>query len=246
MTPRSSLVIEVCVGTVDSALAAQEGGANRVELCDNLLEGGTTPSAGAIALARKHLSIDMNVIIRPRGGDFYYSDLEFAIMQHDIEVAKQHGANGVVIGLLTADGDIDVERTRALVEQARPLSVTFHRAFDMTRDPFAALETLIDLGIDRVLTTGQEDSVIEGLDLVAELVERAAGRIIVMPGGGNERNMAKIVERTGAKEVHVTGTTVLDSPMRFRRTHVFMSGGLHVPEYSREITDPARIRQIRG
>ena len=134
------IVLEICLDSVEAAIAAQQGGANRVELCDNLLEGGTTPSAGTIALARKNIDIDLNVIIRPRGGDFCYSEIEFEVMKYDIEQAKQLGANGVVIGLLKEDGSVDMERTGALVELARPLSVTFHRAFDMSRDPYEALE----------------------------------------------------------------------------------------------------------
>src|SRR4029079_16681694 len=144
------LTIEVCVDTVESAMAAERGGADRVELCDNLLEGGTTPSAGAIAIARQQLGIKLQVIIRPRGGDFCFSEIEFAVMQHDIALAKQLGADGVVIGMLTADGEIDTEHTRALIELALPLSVTFHRAFDMARDPYRALENLIGLGVDRI------------------------------------------------------------------------------------------------
>jgi len=241
----SKLIIEVCVDTVESAMAAERGGADRVELCDNLLEGGTTPSAGAIAIARERLRIKLQVIIRPRGGDFCYSDVEFAVMRHDVALARQLGADGVVIGMLTSEGDIDIARTRELIELAGPLSVTFHRAFDMTRDPYRALEELIALGVDRILTSGQEPSVIEGLDLIAELVRVAGGRVIIMPGGGTERNIQKVVARSGVREVHVTGTTSVESPMRFRNQRVFMGGELRPPEYSRLTTDPERIRQLR-
>jgi copper homeostasis protein len=240
------LTIEVCVDSVESAMAAERGGADRVELCDNLLEGGTTPSAGAIAIARERLKIKLQVIIRPRGGDFCYSDVEFAVMRHDVALAKQLGADGVVIGILTSDGEIDVERTRELVELARPLSVTFHRAFDMSHDPYRALEQLIGLGVDRILTSGQEPSVIEGLDLIAELVRLAGDRVIIMPGGGTERNIHKVVARSGVREVHVTGTTSVESPMRFRNQRVFMGGELRPPEYSRLTTDPERIRELRN
>jgi copper homeostasis protein len=242
----SKLIIEVCVDAVESAMAAERGGADRVELCDNLLEGGTTPSAGAIAVARERLGLKLHVIIRPRGGDFCYSDVEFAVMRHDIGLAKQLGADGVVIGILTSDGDIDIGRTRTLIELARPLSVTFHRAFDMARDPYRALEDLIGLGVDRILTSGQEPSVLEGLDLIADLVQRAGDRVIIMPGGGTERNIQKVVARSGVREVHVTGTTSVESSMRFRNQRVFMGGELRPPEYTRLTTDPERIRQLRG
>ena len=242
---KPKLILEVCVDSVESAMAAERGGADRVELCDNLLEGGTTPSAGAIAVARDRLGIKLHVIIRPRGGDFCYSDIEFAVMRHDITLAKQLGADGVVIGILTSDGDVDIARTRELIELARPLSVTFHRAFDMSRDPYRALEDLIGLGVDRILTSGQEPSVIEGLDLIAELVRIAGERVIIMPGGGTERNIKKVVARSGVREVHVVGTTSVESSMRFRNGRVFMGGELRPPEYTRTTTDPAKISALR-
>ena len=237
-------VIEVCVESAAGALAAQEGGADRVELCANLLEGGTTPSAGTIRLARQKLTIAMNVIIRPRGGDFCYSDLEFGVMKEDIALAKEVGADGVVIGILTPEGDVDVARTAELVALARPLSVTFHRAFDMARDPYRALEDLIGLGIDRVLTSGQESSVLEGLDLITDLVRRAGERIIVMPGGGiNERNIGKIVAQSGAREVHFAAAASVESPMRYRNARAFMGGELRPPEFALTVTDAGRVQQ---
>lgn len=242
-TPR--FLLEVCVDSVESAIAAQVGGAARVELCDNLVEGGTTPSGGTIELARQHLKIALNVIIRPRGGDFCYSPMEFETMQHDIELAKQFGADGVVIGLLKPNGTIDKPRTRALIQQARPMSVTFHRAFDMTRDPFAALDNLIELGADRVLTSGQEASVLEGLDLVRALVNRAKNRIIVMPGGKlSPRNIQKILAATGVREFHATAMSEQSSPMQFRNPRVFMGGTFRPPEYTRSVTDATRVRQL--
>jgi copper homeostasis protein len=239
------MLIEICTDSVEGAMAAQQGGAQRIELCANLLEGGTTPSAGMLALARQHIAIGLHVIIRPRGGDFCYSDLEFAVMQHDVTQAKQLGANGVVIGLLNPDGTVDKPRTAALVELARPLSVTFHRAFDMTIDPQQALEDLIDLGIDRVLTSGQEDSSLEGLELITALVRQAGDRIVVMPGGGiNERNIQKIVSQSGVREVHFAARTPIDSRMTYRNTRVFMGGALYPPEFTQLATDAARIRSM--
>jgi copper homeostasis protein len=243
----NNINVEVCVDSVEGAVAAQDGGAVRVELCDNLIEGGTTPSAGTIALARRHIDIGLNVIIRPRGGDFCYSDIEYEVMRYDVAEAKRLGADGVVIGMLTPDGDVDVSRVSGLIEVARPLSVTFHRAFDVCRDPFAALETLIDLGVDRVLTSGQEQSVLEGVDLIAELVRRAGDRIIVMPGGGlNERNVGKIVAQTGVKEIHVSARSSVDSTMIHRNPRVFMGGELRPPEYARMTTDAARVKFFAG
>jgi copper homeostasis protein len=239
------IVLEMCVDSVESAVAAQQGGADRVELCDNLIEGGTTPSAGTISLARKHIAIDLNVIIRPRGGDFCYSDIEFDVMKYDIETAKRLEANGVVIGLLKPDGALDVGRIRALVELARPLSVTCHRAFDVCRDPFEALDQLMQLGVDRVLTTGQEATLLEGLDMVADLVRKAGDHIVIMAGGVTERTVARVVAQSGVKEVHMLGTVNVESPMQYRNTHVFMGGELRPPEFTRAVTSADRIRAVR-
>ena len=239
------MIFEVCVDSVESAVAAEKGGAARVELCCALLEGGLTPSAGAIALARKSLAIGLNVIIRPRGGDFLYTAAEHQVMLEDVATAKALGADGVVIGTLTASGEVDVERTRELVERARPMSVTFHRAFDMTRDPFAALEALVGLGIDRVLTSGQEESAMEGLDLLRELVARASDRIVVMVCGNlTERNIARVAKETKAKELHVTGFVDVESAMTFRNPRVYMGGLLRPPEYTRSVTAADRISAL--
>ena len=245
MTDR--IVFEACIGSAEAAIAAQAGGADRVELCANLLEGGTTPSAGSIQLARQRIDIGLQVMIRPRGGDFCYTDVEFNVMKLDVEVARKLGADGVVIGVLQRDGSVDRERTRELVDLARPMNVTFHRAFDMTRDPYKALEDLIELSVDRVLTSGQEVTAFEGLDLIVDLVQRAGDRIIIMPGGGiHERNIQKIVERSGAKEVHAAAPTTIDSPMVYRNQNCFMGGELRPPEFALEGTDPTRIRAMLG
>jgi copper homeostasis protein len=209
------------------------------------MEGGTTPSGGCIKLARERLRIGLQVIIRPRGGDFLYSDTEFAVMSEDIRLAKSLGADGVVIGCLTAAGDIDVPNTRALIQLARPLNVTFHRAFDMCRDPKQALEDLIQLGVDRVLTSGQEVSVLEGLDLICELQKLAHGRIIIMPGGGlTPRNIQKIAQISGVSEVHLSARSTVDSKMQFRNSRCFMGGLLRPPEFSWKMTDEAAVRLV--
>jgi len=241
---RGDFLFEACVDSVQSAVAAQEGGAGRVELCANLLEGGCTPSAGTIRLARERLHIRLHVIIRPRGGDFCYSDTEFEVMKLDVDLCKQLGVDGVVIGLLLPDGTVDAERTRKLIERARPLSITFHRAFDMARDPFEALETLVGLGVDRILTTGQEATVIEGLDLIAELTHRAAGRVLIMPGGGSERNVRKILAVTDATEVHGYLAEPGASRMAHRNPRVFMGGALYPPEYEVNLTRAEQVRTL--
>ena len=241
----SKTKLEICIDSVEGAVAAQDGGADRVELCDNLVEGGTTPSAGTIRLAREHIDIGLNVIIRPRGGDFLYSDIEFEVMKRDIEVAAEYGADGVVIGLLNPDGSVDAERAGALVERARPLSVTFHRAFDVARDPTSALDALIGLGIDRVLTSGQEFSALEGLSLIAELVQRAGDRIIVMPGGEiDEENVAEVVGQSGAREVHVSARSAVQSRMEHRNPRCAMGSEYHPDEYVWKTTDISRVRNL--
>ncbi|HEY1781126.1 MAG TPA: copper homeostasis protein CutC [Roseiarcus sp.] len=239
------MIFEICVDSVAGVRAAKAAGADRVELCADLLEGGITPSRGMIHQARTIAGIGLNVMIRPRGGDFLFDDDEFAIMRSDIETAKAEGADGVVIGLLSAAGEIDVARTRELIALARPLSVTFHRAFDMTPDPFRALETLIELGADRVLTSGQEASVLEGLPLIVKLIERGGDRIIVMPGGGiTARNIDRILDAATPREVHFAALEPIASGMRFRRAHVFMGGELRPPEYDRLDTSAASVRAV--
>lgn len=239
------MIYEICVDSVAGVRAAKDAGADRVELCADLLEGGITPSRGMIRQARTVGGIGLNVIIRPRGGDFLFDDDEFSVMETDIDTAKEERADGVVIGLLTADGRIDAERTRDLIARARPLSVTFHRAFDMTPNAFEALETLIELGVDRVLTSGQEASVLEGLPRIAELVRRAGDRIVIMPGGGiTARNVERIVAAARPREIHFAALEVLASGMSHRRDHVFMGGELRPPEYDRPVTSAASIRSV--
>ena len=197
-------VIEICLESVESVIAAEKGGADRVELCSDLFEGGLTPTIGTVRTAKKLTEIKINVMIRPRGGDFCYSDEEFEVMKEDIKALKDTGINGIVFGILTPDGDVDMKRSAELIELARPLSVTFHRAFDMTRDPYKALEDLISLGVDRILTSGQEATVPEGAELLSALVRLAGDRVIIMPGCGlTERNFDKMREKIGAKEYHI-------------------------------------------
>jgi copper homeostasis protein len=241
----SRVLFEACVESVESAVAAETGGADRVELCSSLLEGGLTPSYGMLKAARERVRIGIMAMIRPRGGDFCYSDAEFAAMHHDVELAKRVGADGVVFGILTPAGEIDCARARSLIEQARPLAVTFHRAFDMTVDPFAALDTLVDLGVDRVLTSGQESSALEGLEMLASLVEHAGQGIVVMPGGGiTDRNIARLLAKVPFAEMHVGGGSPVESRMRFRNPRVFMGGTLRPAEYLVERLSPEYVVRV--
>jgi Uncharacterized protein involved in copper resistance len=237
--------LEICSGSVESAINAQLAGADRVELCDNLSEGGTTPSFGSIVSARDNLTIGLHVIIRPRGGDFLYSDSEYDIMRRDIESCSESGIDGIVIGLLRKDGTIDTNRTAKLVELAYPMSVTFHRAFDMCNDPFKGLEDIISTGAARILTSGQKNIVPEGVDLIRELVKKAGTRIIIMPGSGlDESNIAGMAKATGATEFHLTAQKMVESEMIFRRMNIPMGRMPGIPEFSRKIADPERIINI--
>ncbi len=240
-----SLLFEVCVDSVESAMAAEEGGARRVELCSDLIEGGLTPSHGTIRVTRERLRIGIMAMVRPRGGDFCYTDAEFTVMREDLVAARSLGVNGLVFGLLNPDGTVDRGRTAELIALARPLPVTFHRAFDMTRDPFEALETLVALGVDRVLTSGQDPSVLEGLDLIVELVKRAAGRIVVMPGGGiTERTIGRIVAACGASEFHFASLEPREGRMLHRNPRVFMGGTPRPPEYVQEVTRAESVAAV--
>lgn len=235
---------EVCANSVDSCLAAQAGGADRVELCAGIPEGGTTPSYGTIVLAREALAgTRLHVIIRPRGGDFLYSPLEQRIMLKDIETAKQAGADGVVFGCLTADGEVDVPLTKKLMDASRGLSVTFHRAFDVCRDPVRALEDIIGLGCDRILTSGQQPTAEQGIPLLKKLQRQAAGRIILLAGCGvNERNIARIARETGIREFHFSARENIESGMRYRNPSVSMGGTVCIDEYSLPVTTERRVK----
>ena len=227
-----------------SAVAAERGGAKRLELCDNLFDGGTTPSAGMISAVKAAVRIPVFVIVRPRGGGFVYSSDEISVMRLDIEAARMLGADGVVVGVLTRDARVDEEQLRALVDQAGSLPVTFHRAFDLARDQGEALETLMRERVQRVLTSGGGQTALDGVDAIARLVARAAGQITVMAGGGiREETVQEVVHRSGVGEVHVRGT---------RPARTEMTGGASlklrkpfpVDEGAWEETDERRIREF--
>ena len=208
--------LEIIGFTIEGCVLAQSAGAHRIELCDNPGEGGTTPSYGFIKAAREKLNIQLYPIIRPRGGDFSYSDDEFEIMKTDISTCKELCCDGVVIGMLNADGTVDKARCRQLVELAYPLGVTFHRAFDRTSDPLKALEDIIETGCERILTSGQRPNAMDGAELIATLIKQADGRIIIMPGSGvRSDNIIALAEKTGAVEFHSSARIFIDSKMEY-------------------------------
>ncbi len=238
------ITMEVCCYNLESAIYAEAAGADRIELCANRHQGGTTPSYGMLEVVRKIVEIPIFSMIRPRGGDFLYSKEELEVMLHDIQMAKELGMEGVVIGVLRKDGQVDIEVMSRLIEVARPLEVTFHRAFDLTPDPMKSLEDLKSLGVDRLLTSGHRSSAFEGMEVIISLVKSSQDKLLVMPGAGiNEENLTQILQHTGAKEFHVSASGSRPSKMKFHKEGVSM-GDDH-SEYSIEIADKQRIRKFR-
>ena len=235
--------IEICVEGIDGLVAAQQAGADRAELCASLLEGGLTPSYGVVREAQRIATIPFHVIVRPRGGDFLYSELEFSSMLEDVKALRDMGVAGVVIGCLTPEGAIDEVRTKALVDAARPMTVTCHRAFDMTRDYREALEALIRTGVDRVLTSGQRDTAAEGSDILKQTVALADGRIVIMGCGALDAdNIAQVRRATGVDEMHFAALKTVKSGMAFRNPHVGMGGTALEREYEITLTDIDAVR----
>jgi copper homeostasis protein len=237
--------LEICTDDIQSAIDAKAAGANRIELCDNLIEGGTTPGHGSIATARAKLGPGLHVIIRPRGGDFLYTDLEYEIMKQDIGFCRSCRVDGIVTGILKPDGSIDTDRTRELAGLASPMQVTFHRAFDMCSDPVKSLEDVIATGAQRLLTSGQEDNAANGAALLRKLVELSGERIIIMPGSGlTESNIEAVARLTGAMEFHLTGRKTIESGMSFRKEGIKMGGKAGISEFQRKIVDIELIKRI--
>ncbi len=236
-------ILEVCAGDIESVYAAARGGAERVELCCALSEGGLTPSFGMIEEALKVEGIKVNVLIRPRSGDFVYSDEEVRVMVRDIEMCRKLGVNGVVFGALTPYGDIDMAACQKMAEAADGLHKTFHRAFDMCSNPHKAVEEITQLGCDRILTSGQAASAIDGANLIRELQEEYPYMIFIAAGGVSPENVKKIVETTGVREVHASAKASVSSAMRFRRDSVSM-GDAEADEYSRLTTSQQLVRMI--
>ena len=236
--------LEVCANSAASALAAQEGGAARIELCSNLAEGGITSSYGEIFIARKRLTIPIYVLIRPRAGDFLYSDLEFEVMQADIKACAELGCDGIVIGLLKQDGMIDYERCLQLVRlaESHKLGLTFHRAFDVCADQNRTLEQIIDLGFERILTSGGRNTALEGAEQISTLIRNAGNRISIMPGGGiNEENIAELIRLTGAREYHASCRTRVPTKMKNLDINVQLSD---LPEDFIEQTNASRVKNL--
>lgn len=241
------MTIEIVVYNVESAIRAQEGGADRIELCDNPGEGGTTPSYGIIETIRQHVAMDVYVMIRPRGGDFLYSSYEFYAMKRDILQCQKLSVDGIVLGILNADGTLDKKRCKALIDQARPLKVTCHRAFDMTRDPFESLEDCIEVGFDRILTSGHQAKAVDGMPLIAELVKRANGRIAIMAGSGvNTENVISLVQQTGVNEIHFSATTFRQSEMQYQNPNIAGMGSTSGADYTLRTVDTDTIKSVRA
>lgn len=232
-------VLEICANSAQSCVEAEMGGAARVELCAGIPEGGTTPSYGEIRMAQQLTeAIDINVLIRPRGGDFLYTEKEVQSMLYDIEMCKDLNVHGVVFGCLQENGDLDIDLMERLKDAAGTLSVTCHRAFDVCRDPFKTMEELVRLGVDRVLTSGQQENAVKGIPLLRRLVEMAGDRIIIMPGCGvRANNISLIAQETGAKEFHTSARRVIQSKMLYRNEHVSMGYSAVTSEFETVETD---------
>ncbi len=238
------VTLEICVDSPQSALSAQRGGADRLELCASLFDGGTTPSVGMIATVRSLVKIDLHIMIRPRSGDFCYSADEFAAMQRDIAMAKQLRTDGVAFGILNADGTVDAARCRELLHHTRPLKATFHRAFDMSRDLPQSLEDIIALGFDRVLTSGGEQKVHDAIPVIRRLGEIAANRIALMIGSGiRSDNARELISQTGVRELHASARHIETSAMQFRNEKIRM-GTLPDQEYQRAVVDEEEVRRL--
>lgn len=239
------LLLEVCVDSVESALAAKEGGADRIELCSNLVVGGTTPSTALFKAIKHYGDIPVHVLIRPRFGDFCYSDYEFEIIQEEIRMFRELGAEGVVIGCLNPQGALHMEQMKRLMEEAKEMSVTLHRAFDVCLNPLETLNQAMELGIHTILSSGQKNTCMEGKDLLKELILLSKGQIEIMPGGGvTAEVLGELATYTKAPAYHMSGKVVLDSPMMYRKEGVTM-GVANLSEYEIWQTSKVKIQQAR-
>lgn len=237
--------LEICTYSIDSCLVAQTAGADRVELCDNQMEGGTTPSYSTIVYAKEHLDIDTMVMIRPRGGDFLYNDIEFQLMKEDISLCKKIGVKGVVFGILNSDGSIDKERTKTLIEIAKPLDICFHRAIDVSKDYYQSVQDIIDCGATRILTSGAANKAIDGIENIKRIQQSFGSQIEIMIGSGvNSNNISRLKEETNVNNFHLSAKTNIDSKMQFRHPKVSM-GGNDFDEYSINIASEEEIKKVK-
>lgn len=239
------ILLEVCCGSIDDGIEAERGGADRVELCSALFLGGLTPSLGTIIEAKARLKIPVMVMIRPRGGGFCYTQREAAVMERDATMAVEQGAEGIVFGVLTRDGSIDMARCRRLQRLIGERQAVFHRAFDVAPDPFKALDQLVDLGITRILTSGQQNTVPEGAALIKRLIDYAGDRVEILPGGGIlPYNLRQVVEWTGCKQIHLTAFKTCLDPSTQSRASVTFGGALYPPEDRYEMTDHQLVAHL--
>jgi copper homeostasis protein len=246
-SPNRRVHLEITVGTVEDAVAAEQGGANRLELCAALAVGGLTPSLGTLIEVKAAVALPVMVLVRPRPGGFAYGAADFRVMQRDVDLALQHGADGIVFGILTTDGRVDADRSRHLLRQAGERATVFHRAFDVTPDPFEALEQLIDLGFRRVMTSGQEETAYNGAGLIAELVRRARGRVEILPAGGiNRFTVADVVTRTGCDQVHASLRSRREDRSVAARPQVSFGGAVKLPEDRYDAVSGEAVAELRG
>jgi len=240
-------LLEICCYSAESAILAQKNGADRVELCDNFLEGGTTPSAGTIKYVREKIKIGLHPIIRPRGGDFCYNEYEFEVIIRDIRKARDMGADGIVTGILKPNGTYDLPRMEKVIKTAYPLRVTSHRAFDMCNDPHKAIRELIDIGVERILTSGQQNTAIEGIELLHELQLKFGAEIIIMPGSGvTAENIARLVSETGCTEFHASVKTFVQGKMQYFNKNLTMGNVIKdYNEFSYVSVDQRQIAEMR-
>ena len=239
--------IEICVDSVESCINAERGGAYRLELCGNMFEGGTTPSYGVLQLAREMVSKPIYAMVRPRGGDFCYNDIEFEIMKREIKLMKELKIDGIVFGILTKEGKVDKERCSKLLDLWGTNKAAFHRAIDVSSNLNEACEDIISLGFERILTSGGEANVMSGIIKLKELVEKYNDKIIIMPGSGiNERNIEYINDTIKANEYHMTANKTVESVMQYRNENVFMGASLRPPEFSVKYTDENKVKNIKS
>jgi copper homeostasis protein len=240
------ILLEICCGSAEDALEAAAGGADRVELCSALFLGGLTPSLGSLLQVKAQTKIPVIAMNRPRQAGFCYSQTEFAVMERDAEIFVEHGADGIVFGILNGDGTVDIERTRSICRRAGTKQAVFHRAFDVIPDPFRALEELIDTGITRILTSGQKNSAPDGADLIAKLIEKAAGRIEVLPGAGlNAGNVRQFVAQTRCKQVHMTASKTQRDTSTLANAQIEFGAPGGPPESEFEMTDREYVRRVK-